>query len=239
MAEPSQGEISRSEAVQPSLWDRLVDDLPGVLAESQGLERELARALGETAKVQDLIAGGARAIEAHPDLSDDARLQAHRLLRIRATRRRLEEVGIIVTPDILREAVRRDIEMLFNIERLEAEFMLTDREAVTNPSPASLLADFPQVRASVVNFGVPSFSGRKSSDFDKDRLARDLREVLRVFEPRLKPDSIRVNVRLDEKRGLRIAIDGILMLSPVPERLRLSTVIDLENGKAATSLEDS
>ncbi len=36
---------------------------------------------------------------------------------------------------------------------------------------------------------------------------------------------------------MRIEIDGVLMLSPVPERLRLSTVINLENGKASTTVE--
>jgi type VI secretion system protein ImpF len=31
----------------------------------------------------------------------------------------------------------------------------------------------------------------------------------------------------------------MLMLSPVPERLRLSTMIDLDNGRATTAVEDA
>uniref|UniRef100_UPI00356A3FE9 type VI secretion system baseplate subunit TssE n=1 Tax=Puniceibacterium confluentis TaxID=1958944 RepID=UPI00356A3FE9 len=139
---------------------------------------------------------------------------------------------------VLREAVRRDIEMLFNIERLEANFLLTDREALDNPSPASLLEAFPEVRSSVVNYGVPSFSGRSGSDFNKDDLAREIKAVLNIYEPRLKRDSVRVRVRTGEKTGMRIDIDGVLLLSPVPERLRLSTSIDMDNGRALTALEE-
>lgn len=227
------------EAVQPSLWDRLVDDLPGLQAETKGLNAELVRRAGLSATdVDALIAGGPRAIAAHPDLDDDSRALAHRLITRDAQRRRLADGGIVVTPEVLREAVRRDIEMLFNIERLEAEFLLTEREALDHPNPASVLADFPEVRASVVNYGVPSFSGRIGSDFDTDALARTIREVLAVFEPRLRKDGLSVRVRVGDKTGMRIEIDGMLLMSPVPERLRLSTSIDLDNGQAVTALED-
>lgn len=230
--------VARQEAVQPSLWDRLIDDLPGIDAEYGALTRDLARALGDAGDVAVLVAGGTRAIERHGDLDEDTKLLAHRLMALSARKRRLEEGGVIVTADVLREAVRRDIEMLFNIERLEARFLLTDREAQENQSPASQLVDFPEIRRSVLNYGVPSFSGRSGTDFDKDELARDIKNVLNVFEPRLKKDSVRVRVHTGDKIGLRIDIDGVLLLSPVPERLRLSTSIDLDNGRAMTALGD-
>lgn len=232
------GTVSRQEAVQPSLWDRLVDDLPGLRGEADALSRELAADLGDAAAVEALIAGGARAVEALTDADDDLRQRAHRLVRISQRERRLAEGGVVVTPDVLREAVRRDIEMLFNVERMEAEYLLTDRERLDVESPEALLADYPEVRRSVLNYGVPSFSGRNSADFDKDALSRELKEVLAVFEPRLKRDSIRVRIITREKTGMRIEIDGVLMLSPVPERLRLSTTIDLDSGRAATRLEE-
>ncbi|MGR3270598.1 type VI secretion system baseplate subunit TssE [Thalassococcus profundi] len=238
--------VSRQEAVQPSLWDRLVDDLPGLVAESDALRRDLvteimAEAGSDRADAEEdaaaLIAGGARAIERREDLSPDTRQLAHRVVQLTTRRRRLEESGVIVTADVLREAVRRDIEMLFNIERMEAKFLLSDREALDHPDPTSQLADFPEVRASVLNYGVPSFSGRMGSDFDKDDLAREIKAVLNIYEPRLKKESVKVRVRSGEKTGLRIDIDGVLLLSPVPERLRLSTSIDLDNGQAMTALE--
>jgi type VI secretion system protein ImpF len=86
---------------------------------------------------------------------------------------------------------------------------------------------------------VPSFTGKTGDSFDRDRLARELRDVLAVFEPRLKRDSIKVRVNINKKTGMKIEIDGVLMLSPVPERLRLSTTINLDNGQAVTALEDN
>ena len=238
MSDPTQDPGSRQEAVQPSLWDRLTDDLPGIAAESEGLRRELQKHLPEAGALDALLEGGARAIEARTDLDDDTRRRAHRLLQKEQQRRRLEDRGIVVTPQVLREAVRRDIEMLFNTERLEADFLLTEREMLSYSSPGTLLEDFPEVRSSVLNFGVPSFSGRKGSDFNKELLAREIRQVLIWYEPRLKKESIKVSVKIEEKKGMRIEIDGTLLLSPVPERLRLSTMIDLESGKAATTVED-
>jgi type VI secretion system protein ImpF len=231
-------QVARQEAVQPSLWDRLVDDLPGIDAERDALIRDLTKTLGDANRVADLIAGGTRAIAQLGDVDEETSALAHRLVRLSVQKRRLEEGGIIVTSDVLREAVRRDIEMLFNIERLEAQFLLTDRESLDHESPASQLADFPEIRRSVLNYGVPSFSGRSGTDFDKDDLARDIKAVLNTFEPRLKKESVRVRVHTSDKIGLRIDIDGVLLLSPVPERLRLSTSIDLDSGRAMTSLED-
>ena len=86
---------------------------------------------------------------------------------------------------MLREAVRRDIEVLFNTERFESVPMLTAREAEAGADHPPSLADFPEVRRSVVNFGVPPFAGRSIRDFDRDGLAREIRAVLAAFEPRL------------------------------------------------------
>lgn len=238
MAERADMQTSLREAVQPSLWDRLVDELHGLGAETAALRRELAKKLGGDAEVGRLLAEGARSIESDDFLDDETRRRAHRLDGLLRRQQRLEEGGVIVTPDVLREAVRRDIEMLFNIERFEASYLLSEREFAATTLPADLLADYPEVRRSVVNYGVPSFSGRHGSDFDPDVLSRELVDVLRIFEPRLKRDTIKVKVSTSDKTGLKIEIDALLMLSPVPERLRLSTMIDLDNGRAITLAEE-
>lgn len=229
---------SRREAVQPSLWDRLVDDLPGLVAESGYQHSALLNELGED-KLEEILTGGTRAVEQADDLDDDTRKRLHKLIAQTKRRKQLEASGIVVTADVLREAVRRDIEMLFNIERLEAQFLLTDHEMANTTSPADLLSDFPLVRSSVVNYGVPSFTGKTGDSFDRDRLARELRDVLAMFEPRLKRESIKVRVNINKKTGMKIEIDGVLMLSPAPERLRLSTTINLDNGQAVTAFEDT
>lgn len=238
MSDTSAHISARQELVQPSLWDRLVDDLPGIVAETDSLRADLEKELGPEIDLDQIIEGGPRAIERSTELSPGDRQRLHQLVSKLQRRRHLEESGTVVDADTLREAVRRDIETLFNIERLEANFLLTDREAQRVQSTQDQLADFPNVRQSVVNYGVPSFSGRRGSDFDKDALEREIRDILQVFEPRLKRNSIKVRVRIDPKTGMRIDIDGVLMLSPVPERLRLSTAINLDNGEASTSVEE-
>jgi type VI secretion system protein ImpF len=241
MAQPAGPETvlaARSEAIQPSFWDRLVNDLPGLEAEIESQHRQLIKILGGANKLDALLDDGGVLATTDATFSDDTKRQLFMLKTNMQRRSALQASGITVTRDVLREAVRRDIETLFNIERMEAHTMLTDREALTIETPASLLADFPHVRRSVINYGVPAFAGRSGTDFDKTALARDLREVLAIFEPRLKSNTIRVKIDLSEKTGMRIIVDAMLMLSPTPERLKLSTTIDLDNGAAATVLED-
>lgn len=229
---------AQSEALQPSLWDRLLNDMPGLDAEIDSLRRELAAEIGDVERLDALIEGGARSIGAASDLSERLHKRLFQLVSKCERKRALAASGIRVTRDVLREAVRRDIEMLFNIERMEATPLMTDAESGRFESAESLLADFPEIRRSVLNYGVPSFTGRTGTDFDKTALSRELKQVLIDFEPRLKPSSIRVTIRHSEKIGMRIDVDAVLMLSPTPERLKLSTTIDLETGSAATRLED-
>lgn len=226
------------EAVQPSLWDRLVNDLPGVASEIAGLRATLAEEIG-AARVEALVVAGARAIDADPLLAPRQRERLARLLSREQRRAELEARGIVVSPDVLREAVRRDIEVLFNSERFESRPMLTDREEETGVDHPPSLADFPEVRRSVVNFGVPPFAGRSTRDFDRDALAREIRTVLAAYEPRLKEGATRVTVSLSEKSGVAIEIEGLLVMSPAPERLRLRTLVDLETGRAETSLREA
>lgn len=229
---------SRTEAVQPSLWDRLVDDLPGIVSETDRQRADLVARIG-AAKVETVLAGGVRSIETDSELDPETRRELHQFLARMARRAFLEERGIVVNAAVLREAVRRDIEALFNVERFESGLQLTDLEQQVVETPQNLIANFPQVRRSVLNYGVPAFSGRSISDFDLAALAKELREVIAVFEPRLKRDTIRVKVAQGDRAGMKIEVDAMLMLSPVPERLRLSTMIDLDNGRATTAVEDA
>lgn len=238
MADRTDMQPSLREAVQPSLWDRLVDDLPGLTAETDRRRAELVLRHG-AARIDAVLAEGARAIERDGELDEEARSELHAFVVQMARRAFLEQRGVVVNASVLREAVRRDIEALFNVERFESGLQLTDIEQMDIETPASIIADFPQVRRSVLNYGVPSFSGRIMSDFDPVVLARELREIIAVFEPRLKRDTIRVKVAQGKLTGMQIEVDAMLMLSPVPERLRLSTMIDLDSGRASTAVEES
>ena len=237
MSDPTLAPLPRREAVQPSLWDRLVDDLPGIVSETERQRADLVARIGPE-RLEAVIAGGTRLIEADEDIDTDTRRDLHLFLTRMARRTFLEERGIVVSASVLREAVRRDIEALFNVERFESGLQLSDLERKDYETHEERIADFPHVRRSVLNYGVPSFSGRSISDFDLAALAKELREVIAVFEPRLKRETIRVKVAQGDRAGMRIEVDAMLMLSPVPERLRLSTMIDLDSGRATTALED-
>ncbi|TPI65096.1 type VI secretion system baseplate subunit TssE [Mesorhizobium sp. B3-1-7] len=230
---------AKREAVQPSLWDRLVNDLPGLTSEIDGLRRLLEEELGAE-RVEALLAGSARVIDADAELTSEQKRRLHRLVFQTEHRTEIESRGVVVSARVLREAVRRDIEALFNTERFESVPMLSDAEHEQPLDELPPLADFPEVRRSVVNYGVPSFSGRSSRDFDRDTLAREIRAVLATFEPRLKESATTVNVTLGDKTvGLKIEIDAVLIMTPTPERMRLRTTINLDNGLARTEFRET
>ncbi len=230
---------AKREAVQPSLWDRLVNDLPGLSSEIDGLRQSLLIELGGE-RLDTLLASNARSIDSDEKLTADQKRRIHRLVFQSSQRAELERRGIVVSPSVLREAVRRDIEALFNTERYEVTPLLSDHEGEQMQGSPLDLSDFPEVRRSVINYGVPSFSGRSSRDFDRDALAREIKMVLNTFEPRLKDNGTKVQVTLGDKNGgLKIEIDAILIMTPTPERLRLRTSINLDNGLARTDIGDT
>lgn len=225
---------AKREAVQPALWDRLVNDLPGLAAEIDGLRKALQDELGAE-RVENLLTGSSRAIDADPELTPEQKRRLHRLVFQNRHRGELENRGVVVSGAVLREAVRRDIEALFNTERFESSPLLSEPELEHATDSLLSLDDFPEVRRSVVNYGVPSFSGRSSRDFDREALAREIKIVLATFEPRLKAGTTKVNVTLGDKSpGLTIEIEAVLIMTPTPERLRLRTTINLDNGMART-----
>jgi type VI secretion system protein ImpF len=116
----------------------------------------------------------------------------------------------------LRESVTRDIDWLLNSKR----FLETDLESLK------------EVRTSVLNYGMPDFSPSSwRSDKDLSAIARTMEELLRRFEPRLKPGSIRVTAQkpvdsTDTKPHFRI--DAILHVDPVSEPVSFDTDVDFE-----------
>jgi len=116
----------------------------------------------------------------------------------------------------LKQSVIRDLEWLLNAGSLET--MLD-------------LSAYPQVKQSVLNYGVPDLTGTTASNVDATTLERMLRQRILDFEPRLLPRSLKVRVtNKDEHNTIIIEIDGELWSQPVPERLYLKTILDLELG---------
>jgi type VI secretion system protein ImpF len=130
----------------------------------------------------------------------------------------------VLSPQRLRESVRRDLAWLFN---------------TTNLAAAQDLEDYPEVERSTVNFGLPDLAGRTASSVHAPTLEKLIRKAIWEFEPRLRKSSVRV--RLIEDRtsyshnALVILIEAELWAQPLPLRLLLRTDLDLETGEVQVS----
>jgi type VI secretion system protein ImpF len=116
----------------------------------------------------------------------------------------------------LKRSVIRDLEWLLNAGCLEST-----RE----------LEDYPHVKQSVLNYGIPDLTGTAASNIDAATLEHMLRQRIRIFEPRILPKSLKVRVtNIEAHNTIIIEIEGELWSQPMPERLYLKTILDLELG---------
>lgn len=121
----------------------------------------------------------------------------------------------------LRDAVLRDLRWLFNTACHDTD---------------GSLADHPQARRSVLNYGMPVMSGHTISSIDPVSLETKVRQAIVDFEPRIKPDSLRVEVEMSEvpieqHNQISFRISGLLSIKPVEMELLLHTDVDLETGR--------
>lgn len=128
----------------------------------------------------------------------------------------------VMSKSRLRQAVLRDLGWLLNAIRLEAEIDLSA---------------LPFARQSVINFGLPSLSGRLASSLEVTDLERAIKQAILDFEPRILPGTLRVTAlveltELDHHNVIGIEIQGQLWAQPVPLEMLIRTEIDLETGKA-------
>ena len=120
----------------------------------------------------------------------------------------------------LRQAVLRDLGALFNAVQ-----------------PLGAAADaYPNVAASVLNFGLPALSGQLASALDVQVLERAIRVAILRFEPRILADTLQVRALeassvLDTHNVIEFEIRGHLWSQPVPLEILLRTQLDLEVGQ--------
>lgn len=126
----------------------------------------------------------------------------------------------VISATKLRECVTRDIAWLLNCVNLGND---------------GLLADYPDVARSVVNFGIPDLTGATIAGLDGATLQRQLRDAIHAFEPRLTAESLKVMVSADatrmDRRSLSFRIDSEMWAQPLPLNLFLKTDVDLETGR--------
>ncbi|GAA4342138.1 type VI secretion system baseplate subunit TssE [Pigmentiphaga soli] len=126
----------------------------------------------------------------------------------------------VLTKQALRTAVLRDLAWLFNASNLE------DRIDA---------ARYPEVRKSVLNYGLPQLSGGYASSVDPGRLESIVRDAVMLFEPRIIASSLVIEAVLDRSildlhNQIGLVIRGLLWAQPVPLEFVLRTQLDLEDG---------
>ena len=125
-----------------------------------------------------------------------------------------------LSPRQYREAILRDLAWLLNTQCMPK---------------AENIEQFPAAAASVINFGLPDFSGVTLGEIVAGDLARVVQRAIRRFEPRILPETLIVRVVEDggDARPGRavLEIEGEIWAVPAPEAIYVRTEIDLGSGE--------
>lgn len=122
---------------------------------------------------------------------------------------------------VLKSAVRRDLEWLLN-----------SRKIVELPDEG-----LKEVNRSAYGYGLPDLSAlTMATSGDRNKLVRQILAAINLFEPRL------ANVRLvmvetpdASKKDVRLRIEAMLRMDPVPEPISFDTIIELKSGNCRVS----
>jgi len=121
----------------------------------------------------------------------------------------------------MRDAVLRDLGSLFN---------------ATQMGTKGSLDAYPQVRQSVLNYGLPVLSGQTASSIDPQGLEALVKRAILDHEPRILPNTLVVEAlmsqeHLDHHNQISFRITGQVWAQPVPLEMLLQTNVDLETGR--------
>lgn len=126
-----------------------------------------------------------------------------------------------VSPARLREIVQRDLMYLLNSTNLEddIDFSL-----------------YPQVAASVINYGVPPIAGNYMHEHKWADIEKAIRRAILRFEPRLEADSLKVQpLKKEHARReynvLIFEISGRILTEPYPTSFTVQSAFDLETNR--------
>ena len=172
-------------------------------------------------------------------LTSQERLQPSLLDRLTDTEPASKREAIdarVLTKQQLRAAVLRDLAWLLNTVRMQPD------PAYASPEELLMWREAPAARESMLNFGIPALAGRSVSTMNFLGLELALREAITLFEPRIDPKTLSVEVNRDiasfniQHNSLRLVIRGHMWNQPVPLELLLSADVDVETGM--TSVRD-
>lgn len=118
----------------------------------------------------------------------------------------------------LRACIQRDIAWVLNDINFES---------------AVDLADYPEVKTSVLNQGMPELTGRSLDTASLTKRAIEVTGAVRAFEERLRPDSIKVVFDKDlvgSDNKLTFAIAGDIRNAIEESWIEFKSTVDLEDG---------
>lgn len=122
---------------------------------------------------------------------------------------------------LLKAGVRRDLEWLLNSRR------------IADP-PDDKLAE---LNRSVYIYGLQDLSALTMAAMqDRTRLTRQITQTINLFEPRLTGVRVSMVETPDaSKKDVRLRIEALLRMDPVPEPISFDTVIELKSGNCHIS----
>lgn len=129
-------------------------------------------------------------------------------------------------PDALQELPRSRSQRLSDLKlsvRRDLEYLLNTRVCLRE-----LPEDSEQVKTSVLNYGIPDFSGIAMGSREKQETLRSrVEDAILRFETRFK--HVRVELVLDTdsrlQRMIRFRIDGVLHAEPAPEAVTFDSFV--------------
>jgi len=249
-------DISLRERLQPALLDRLLDEERTVHQLSVTVQR--ARLEGTPITLRTLIgvlqAHGLRRMDedAQPDQNQQewrlrfsaaagelslARLKALTLPIGPGQSLTLGELASLEVTTSVNSALETSERRFISMRRLR-EYVCRDLSWLLNTSNLETSVDlqrFPEVQRSVLNFGLPSLTGRTAASIDPEVAMHQLVQAVRVFEPRLSRVAVTPELSQDRMdiRTLRFKLDAELWGRPAAQHLSLRTSLDVDSGDVA------
>jgi len=97
-----------------------------------------------------------------------------------------------------------------------------------------LLAGLPYVQKSILNFGLKDLANKSIEETERiDGIRDDILDALRAYEPRLLPQTLRVDrdTENEEDLTIRFVVSSDMRADPVPTSIEFVTELELDTGE--------
>lgn len=132
-----------------------------------------------------------------------------------------KSIRVSISETQLRAELTRDLDMLMN---------------TTNMASSIDLSDAPEVRRSIVNFGLPDIVNRTIDETRVEDIADEIKEAVNAYEPRLIRKSVQVT-RDDTVEAstlaIRFNVTGDMVCDPVAIPVEFVADLEIASGKLA------